>query len=87
MVNSIQFDRGTSSKDCIAFSEMILSIVNDYGTETMASCILDTGCTKSMMLEQLTDQKQQNKKPDKDSIKYETQGSKLNSSMASSVGI
>jgi len=37
------------------FSEVIVSIVGADGTERMARCLLDTGCTKSMILKKFTD--------------------------------
>ena len=36
------------------FSEVILSVEVD-GKEVMARCLLDTGCTKSMILKKFTD--------------------------------
>ena len=51
----------------------------------MARCLLDTRCTKSMILKRFTDKKQQTKLSDKDSIKYETYGSSFKSSMTASV--
>ena len=64
---------------------MILSIEVD-GKEVIARCLLDTGCTKSMILKKFTDQKRRTKLSDKDSIKYETYGSSFKSSMTASVG-
>ena len=64
---------------------MILSIEVD-GKEVMARCLLDTGCTKSMILKQFTDKKRRTKLSDKNSIKYETYGSSFKSSMTASVG-
>ena len=52
----------------------------------MARCLLDTGCTKSMILKKFTDKKRQTKLSDKDSIKYLTYGSSFKSSMTASVG-
>ena len=40
------------------FSEVILSVLTD-AKEVMARCLLDTGCTKSMILKKITDKKQQ----------------------------
>ena len=67
------------------FSEVILSIKVD-GKEVIARCLLDTGCTKSMILKNFTDQKRRTKLSDKNSIKYETYGSSFKSSMTASVG-
>ena len=67
------------------FLDVILSIVID-GKEVMARCLLDTGCTKSLILEMFTDQKQQTKLSDTYSIKYETYGSSFKSSMITGVG-
>ena len=67
------------------FSEVILS-VQCKGKEMMARCLLDTGCTKSMILKRFTDKIRQTKLPDKDSICYETYGSSFKSSMTASVG-
>ena len=52
----------------------------------MARCLLDTGCTKSMILKRFTDKKRRTKLSDKNSIKYETYGSSFKSSMTPSVG-
>ena len=52
----------------------------------MARCLLDTGCTKSMILKRFTDKKRRTKLSDKDFIKYETYGSSFKSSMTASVG-
>ena len=51
----------------------------------MAWCLLDTGCTKSMILKKFTDQKRQTKLSGKDYIKYETYSSSFKSSMIASV--
>ena len=67
------------------FSEVILSVDFD-GQEVMARCLLDTGCTKSMILKKFTDKKRRTKLSDKDSIKYLTYGNSFKSSMAASVG-
>ena len=67
------------------FSKGILSIlINEK--KVMARCLLDTGCTKSMILKTFIDQKQGTKLSEKDSIKYETYGSSLKSLMIASVG-
>jgi hypothetical protein len=47
---------------------------------------LDTGCTKSMILKQFTNKKQQTKLSKENTIKYETYGSECHSSMTASVG-
>ena len=52
----------------------------------MARCLLDTGCTKSMILKKFKSKKQQTKLSDKDSIKYLTYGSRFKSSTTASVG-
>ena len=52
----------------------------------MACCLLDTGCTKSMILNKFTDQKRGTRLLDKDSIKYETYGSSFKSLIIASVG-
>jgi ABC-type lipoprotein release transport system permease subunit len=52
----------------------------------MASCLLDTGCTKSMILKKFTEIKRQNKVSKEDTIEYETYGGKFRSSMTASVG-
>ena len=52
----------------------------------MARCLLDTGCTKSMILKQFTDKKQRTKLSKENTIKYETYGSEFHSSMTASVG-
>ncbi|OEU07148.1 hypothetical protein FRACYDRAFT_251631 [Fragilariopsis cylindrus CCMP1102] len=68
------------------FCEVLLSIVNDNGHETMARCLLDTGCTKSMILKQFTDKKRRTKLSKENTIRYETYGSTFHSSMTASVG-
>ena len=68
------------------FSEVLVSIVNSDGTETMARCLLDTGCTKSMILKKFTDIKRRNKLSVEDTVVYETYGSTFKSSMTASVG-
>ena len=67
------------------FSEVILSVEVD-GEEVMARCLLDTGCTKSMILKKFTSKKRRTKLSNKDSIKYLTYGSSFKSSMTASVG-
>jgi hypothetical protein len=68
------------------FSEVLVSIVNSDGTETMARCLLDTGCTKSMILKKFTNIKRRNKLSIEDTVIYETYGSTFKSSMTASVG-
>jgi hypothetical protein len=68
------------------FSEVIVSIVGTDGTETMARCLLDTGCTKSMILKKFTETKRRNKLSKEDTVQYETYGGKFKSSMTASVG-
>jgi len=68
------------------FSEVLISIVNADGTETMVKCLLDTGCTKSMILKKFTDKKRRNKLSKEETIVYETYGGKFKSSMTASVG-
>jgi hypothetical protein len=68
------------------FSEVLESIVGADGTERMASCLLDMGCTKSMILKKFTEVKQQNKLSKEDTIEYGTYGGKFRSSMTASVG-
>ena len=68
------------------FSEVIVSIVGADGTERMARCLLDTGCTKSMILKKFTDKKRRNKLSKEDTVEYETYGGKFKSSMTASVG-
>jgi hypothetical protein len=65
------------------FSEVIVSIVGTDGTETMARCLLDTSCTKSMILKKFTEIKRRNKLSKEDTIEYKTYGK---SSMSASVG-
>ena len=62
------------------FTEVILSIYENR-KEVMARCLLDIGCTKSMILKKCTDQKRQPELSDKDSLMYETYGSSFKSSM------
>jgi cytidylate kinase len=52
----------------------------------MAKCLLDTGCTKSMILKKFTDKKRRNKLSKEQTIVYETYGGKFTSSMTASVG-
>jgi hypothetical protein len=63
------------------FSEVLVSIVGADGTERMAKCLLDTGCTKSMILKKFTEIKRRNKLSKEDTIEYETYGGKFKSSM------
>ena len=56
------------------FSEVVLSVDID-GQEVMARYLLDTGCTKSMILKKFTSKKRRTKLSDKDSIKYLTYSS------------
>ena len=76
---------GSHSKELDAFSKVTLSILIDR-KEVMVKCLLDTGCTTSMILKKFIDQKQRIKLSDKDSIKYQTYGSSFTSSMTASVG-
>ena len=68
------------------FLGVILSIEVD-GNEVTTKCLLDTGCTKSMILKKYIDKKQQTKLMDKDSIKYLTYSSTFKSSMTAILGI
>lgn len=68
------------------YSEVILSISDGNGGETMARCLLDTGCTKSMILKKFTETKRRIRLSKEDTIQYETYGSKFISSMTASVG-
>ena len=68
------------------FLEVILS-VDVNGNKVMVRCLLDTGCTKSMILKKYIDKKQQTKLMDKDSIKYLTYSSTFKSSMTAILGI
>ena len=52
----------------------------------MARCLLDTGCTKSMILKKFTSKNRRTKLSDKNSIRYTTYGSSFKSSMTASVG-
>ena len=74
-----------SLKGARRFSEVILSVLIE-GKEVMARCLLDTGCTKSIILKKFIDKKRQTKLSDKDSIKYQTYGSSFKSYMTASVG-
>ena len=68
------------------FSEVLVSIVGTDGTERMAICLLDTGCTKSMILKKFTETKRRTKLSKEETVEYETYGSKFKSSMTASVG-
>ena len=52
----------------------------------MARCLLDTGCTKFMILKKFTSKDRRTKLSDKNSIRYTTYGSSFKSSMTASVG-
>ena len=78
-------DQWKELKGARRFTEVILSVDVD-GKEVMARCLLDTGCTKSMILKKFTSKKRRTKLSDKDSIKYLTYGSSFKSSMTASVG-
>ncbi|OEU11608.1 hypothetical protein FRACYDRAFT_244725 [Fragilariopsis cylindrus CCMP1102] len=67
------------------FCEVLLSI-NVNGHDTMTRCLLDTGCTKSMILKQFTDKNRRTKLSKENTIKYETYGSVFHYSMTASVG-
>ena len=82
---SIKLDQWKELKGARRFTEVILSVGVD-GEEVTARCLLDTGCTKSMILKKFTSKKQRTKLSDKDSIKYLTYGSSFKSSMTASVG-
>ena len=51
----------------------------------MVRCLLDTGCTKSMILKKFPEKKRQTKLSDKDSIKYQAYGSTFKLLMTASV--
>ena len=67
------------------FSKITLSVDVD-GDEVMTRCLLDTRCTKSMILKKFTDKKRQTKLSDKDSIKYLNYGSSFKLLMTASMG-
>ena len=85
LLYSIKSAQWKELKGARRFSEVILS-VDVNGQEVMAQCLLDTGCTKSMILKKFTSMKRRTKLLDKDSIKYLTYGSSFKSSMTASVG-
>ena len=85
LLYSIKSAQWKELKGARRFSEVILSVDVD-GQEVMARCLLDTGCTKSMILKKFTSKKRRTKLSDKDSIKYLTYGSSFKSSMTTSVG-
>ena len=72
-------------KEARRFSEVIL-LVDVNGQKVMVRCLLDTGCTKFMVLKKFTSKKRQTKLSNKDSIKYLTYGSRFKLSMTASVG-
>ena len=74
LLYSIKSAQWKELKGARRFSEVILSVDVD-GQEVMARCLLDTGCTKSMILKKFTSKKRRTKLSDKDSIKYLTYGS------------
>ena len=52
----------------------------------MARCLLDIGCTKSIILKKFTSKERGTKLSDKNSIQYTTYGSSFKSSMTASLG-
>ena len=85
MLFPIKSDQWKTLKGARRFTEVLLSIDVD-GREVMARCLLDTGCTKSMILKKFTSKERQTKLSDKNSIRYTTYDSSFKSSMTASVG-
>ena len=85
LLYSIKSTQWKELKGARRFSEVIL-LVDVNGQKVMVRCLLDTGCTKFMVLKKFTSKKRQTKLSNKDSIKYLTYGSSFKSSMTASVG-
>ena len=64
------------------FTEVVVMIVGSDGKSCMERGLLDTGCSKSIILKKSTDKKQQNNLEGKYQVTCKTYGSKFKSSLA-----
>ena len=68
------------------FAEVVVMIIDSNGKGRMARCLLDTGCTKSIILEEFTEKNRRTKLSKEKSTTYQTYGGKFTSSSTASVG-
>ena len=68
------------------FTEVLVSIVDSNGKGRIARVLLDTGCSKSIILKHFTERKRRTELPEDEKDTYETYGGKFTSGAAASVG-
>ena len=68
------------------FAEVLVSVVDSDGKGKMVRALLDTGCSRSIILKQFTERDKRTELPDDEHITYETYGGEFKSKSAASVG-
>ena len=56
------------------FSDICVIVIDTEGKVRMIHCLLDTGCSKSIVLKKFTDKKERSKLDRKDTVRYTTYG-------------
>ena len=69
------------------FSDICVIVIGTKGKSSMLCCLLDTGCTKSIVLMKFTDKKQRSKLSKKDTVCYTTYDKRLQMSIACALDI
>jgi hypothetical protein len=68
------------------YSEVCVQVVDSNGRGRMLRALLDSGCSKSIILKQFTGKKRQSKLMGRDRVEYATYGGKFQSKSSASVG-
>ena len=68
------------------YSEVCVQVIDNNGKGRMLRALLDSGCSKSIILKQFTDKKRRNKLMGRDRVEYATYGGKFQSKSSASVG-
>ena len=68
------------------FAECVVMSVNSKGRTQPLRCLLDTGCSKSIILKKFTESKRRIKQSKEDQIRYTTWGGSFDTHCKASVG-
>jgi hypothetical protein len=68
------------------YSEVCVQVVDNGGKGRMLRALLDSACSKSIILKEFTEKKRRNKLMGRDRVEYETYGGKFQSKSSASVG-
>jgi predicted aspartyl protease len=68
------------------YSEVCVQVINSDGKGRMLRALLDSGCSKSIMLKQFTEKKRRSKLMGRDQVEYAIYGGKFQSKSSASVG-